>query len=740
MSTNDSYDENNKYPRNSCKCHPVSGLYELTILFRPPRLPWPLPSPVPIPVPVPLPRPIPLPGPLPNPFPDPIPLPGPRPGPGPDPVPMQLSQKPLIFPLFLKEQLRLDVDNQYPLMVASGILFNFPYTVHWIANLREYGGGWTGKIWYTDGDTRYFPYTMVTIFVRQNKNSYPSGATTIFSDGIETITKTFNYKSPYFHEVNFEFDFETAENVTSSFNTCGHPNRPAYLDCEILSIEETFRRTGFDVTTNPGGVVPSADAGANLQWSNAEMHDAMQTYWSRFADKPQWAMWVFFASQHEYGYGLGGIMFDSIGPNHRQGTAVFNDSFVSDAPADESNQDEWVQRNVFWTACHEMGHGFNLAHSWQKSWGTPWIPQINDFEARSFMNYPNNVSGGQNAFYANFEYRFTDEELLFMRHAPSRFVEMGNEDWFSNHGFWSDVESANTLKMEVRVNREDPIFEYMEPVMVEFKLTNQTDKPLLVDANILRSMDSMSLLIKKGENPIREFRPYAKYCYDYSPQLLDAEQSIYESHFISVGKDGWYISEAGKYQIQAILHENNNTIVSHPITINVLPGTSRNEALLGIKYFTDEVGRILTFEGSRVLEKGINVLKNVANEMQGTQVAKHASLVLGNSLISPYRKLVESNETGMYQVSTIPADLTAAKQYIQNALLTDAEKSIETFGHIRYKRLMKKYSKKLAEHNEKEAAKEVLQKLHTILSDRTVHTKKILQSIIDKIKDELDKL
>ena len=127
------------------------------------------------------------------------------------------------------------------------------------------------------------------------------------------------------------------------------------------------------------------------------MHDAMQIYWSHFANVPQWRLWVLFASLHDRGASLGGIMFDDIGPNHRQGTSLFNDSFIKNAPNGDPNPAAWVQRMKFWTACHEMGHAFNLAHSWQKALGTPWIPLANENEARSFMNYPYNVAGGQAA-------------------------------------------------------------------------------------------------------------------------------------------------------------------------------------------------------------------------------------------------------------------------------------------------------------------------------------------------------
>ena len=128
-------------------------------------------------------------------------------------------------------------------------------------------------------------------------------------------------------------------------------------------------------------------------------------------------------------------MFDDIGTAQRQGTAIFSDSFIAQAPAGEANPGPWVERMRFWTAMHEIGHAFNLAHSWQKSLGTAWVPLADEPSALSYMNYPFNYPAGLDAFFAAFEYGFSPDELLFLRHAPERFVKMGAEPWFSNHGF-----------------------------------------------------------------------------------------------------------------------------------------------------------------------------------------------------------------------------------------------------------------------------------------------------------------
>ena len=86
------------------------------------------------------------------------------------------------------------------------------------------------------------------------------------------------------------------------------------------------------------------------------------------------------------------------------------------------------------------------------------------------------------AYFADFcVYRFSDSELLFMRHAPERFVEMGNAEWFDHHGFEQiDPPPEPKFKLELRANRSKAVFEFMEPVMLELKLTNVSGGPQLI--------------------------------------------------------------------------------------------------------------------------------------------------------------------------------------------------------------------------------------------------------------------
>jgi hypothetical protein len=647
------------------------------------------------------------------------------------------------------EELRLDVDGRYPQMVASGTIYRLIGSkVHWIANLVTSGtNSWTGNIWYKDGNVATFPYTTVNIkVVRSWFTGNRKATVTLSGGGSPNRVRTLQFSSSYFHPVNFEFDAAEGEAATLSINTGDHPNRPASLPIENLTIKKVYQRAGFEVTTSPGGSVPISGAGTNAKWADLEMHDAMQTFWSRFSNNSQWAMWVFFASLHEMGTSLGGVMFDDIGPNHRQGTAIFNDAFIATPPAGDPNPTAWVRRMIFWTACHEMGHAFNLAHSWQKQhppqWGTPWIPLSNEPEARSFMNYPYNVTGGQSAFFSNFEFRFSNSELLFMRHAPARFVQMGNAEWFDHHGFQgANLLPEPTYRLELRVNRERPIYEFLEPVVPELKLTNISPQPQLVDEHLLSSNNEvLTIIIKKDGRKARQYIPYAQYCYQANKKVLQPGESIYESAFISAGINGFDIAEPGNYTVQASLHINGEDIVSNPLRLRIAPPLGYEEEFIAQDFFSGDVGRILAFDGSRSLESGINTLQEVTQKLGDRRVAIHTAFALGNALATEYKELVVNGKASGkgLKIETRPPQTKESIQLLNKALVDKPAVAAESLGHVDYKQYVDQSSEKLAELGSTDKAADLQNVLYETLSKRKVHGRKVLDQVLTEIKDRLD--
>ena len=459
----------------------------------------------------------------------------------------------------------------------------------------------------------------------------------------------------------------------------------------LWSFATIFKRAGFDARMSPNtSVIPTSGAGANGTWSDAEMHNAMVTYWSRFANRPNWAMWVLFAKRHDRGRGLGGIMFDDIGPNHRQGTAIFTDSFIQDVPFGDPNPATFRQRNVFWTAVHEIGHGFNLAHSWQKAvgdpWGNPWIPLANEPEARSFMNYPRNVAGGESAFWADFRFRFSDTELTFMRHAPRRFVQMGNSDWFENHAF--EVPDAmlqtGAWKLEIRPNRAENAYRFLEPVYMELKLTNTSTQDAQVEDDMLRDGRHINVYVQREGGLTKDWKAMVTSCHAPHSDTLKPGGSIYGSHNISTSTDGWIIDEPGFYKVQAAVDMGDEVVVSNVLRLYVMPSGSVEEARVAPDYFSEDVGRAMTFKGAPALDGAMAVLQAVSERCVDNPAAKIASLALSTPLLRAFKSLAAGDSRDDMKIQASRPDIDTGAKAQMGVLIDDADAAADTLGHIAY--------------------------------------------------------
>src|SRR5262245_15292468 len=119
---------------------------------------------------------------------------------------------------FLREELRLDVDGRYGLMVASGALSAGLITrVEWMANLGQRGDGkWGGAITYKHGDADRLPYIEVEIQAVA-ANGAERSLLVVFggADGARQI-RQYVASSAFLRRVDVQIDaVEGAEGVTS---------------------------------------------------------------------------------------------------------------------------------------------------------------------------------------------------------------------------------------------------------------------------------------------------------------------------------------------------------------------------------------------------------------------------------------------------------------------------------------------------------------------------------------------
>jgi hypothetical protein len=607
--------------------------------------------------------------------------------------------------LYQREEVQFDVDGRYPQMAISGTRSGpLAIAAHWVASVTKTGPStYEGPIWYKDGSANAIPHTNVKAVV--TGGAFPSSrklVITFSGGGAAAFSRTYAYDSAYHRKVEFEFDRVADAVAVTSIATHAHPNRPAALPSENLTLETVYRRAGFEVSKSGGDTVIGINVpGPDAKWTDQEMHDAMQVHWSRFANKPQWSLWTLFARLHVQGSNLGGIMFDDIGANHRQGTAIFSHAFIANAPAGDPAPAAWVERMRFWTAAHEMGHAFNLAHSWQKAAspnlpGNPWIPLANEPEARSFMNYPYNVGGGQTAFFANFDYRFSNAELLFMRHAPSRFVQMGNEDWFTNHGFREAAQNSNPdYELRLSVTAPDRRFAYLVPPVIEAALVNAGAKPKLVSGERLSSRSGLTLIINPENGPPRRWLPHLRHCGENEGRVLQPGEALYDSIMIGTGRNGWDMAEPGRYCIQATLELEGQLVYSNQLMVTVEPPASREEERLAPDVFTPEVGQVLAVNGSRAMEGVKDVLGN-ALELRENPISRLSAIALATPLSYRFKTLEEGDGAGLESASAAArperrieaydADPQAVKELLDRATEGGADLLVNAMGHARYLR------------------------------------------------------
>ncbi|WP_049564554.1 hypothetical protein [Nonomuraea sp. SBT364] len=624
------------------------------------------------------------------------------------------------------EELRVDVDGLAPTMTISGTIFKlFTGRLTWIARVTYDPAqqAYTGPITYRDGPASLLPHTQVAVRLQGAVLGGRTARARFTGGGIPASTRLYVYRDSHFRTVGIEFDHSEDAALVTSYPLHSHPNRPVDLPDLTLTVEQAYSRQGIRMNAVPAtSVIPISEAMNDALWSDLEMHDAMQRHWSKFADMPQWQIWTLFAGRHETGHGLGGIMFDDIGAAQRQGCAIFLKSFISDPPPGDPDALAAVHRMQFWTALHEIGHTFNLAHSWQKSlgapFGSPWLPGLADEpEARSPMNYPFLVSGGPQAFFSDFYYLFSENELVFLRHAPHRFVQHGNIPWFDHHGFeQARSHTGGLLELTLRVNRATTRYEMLEPVTAELKLKNVSAVPVVVDREILRS-DRLGVVVGREGREARQWIPYAQTCTAPQPHVLQPGESLYAPLFLSAGRSGWLIDEPGTYLAYAAVRTDSGDVLSPPLALRVNRPASAEHERAADDLFTDKVGRVLAFGGSRVLDQEMDVLREVAESQPERAVTRYAAACVARVAAVPGRVLEAVGDERRFAVRSPQPDVA---ERMLSLAYGDMNAAAETMGHIHLAQEVTRVTKALVQQGDDRQGSRLADTLADTLEQRAV--------------------
>ncbi|MGH2774076.1 MAG: hypothetical protein ACRDJT_01400 [Actinomycetota bacterium] len=541
-------------------------------------------------------------------------------------------------------ELRVDVDGVRPMRMVSGDFFSTT------GSTTSYFGSFIVKnptVTTTTTEVKIqgtgtftwspsAPVIRVTI-PRVDAFRSPKPATLQFITPPNTLGASYlcSFASSHFRSIQFEQDSVAGSVPFVSYNTGSLP-QPTSSPVRTLTVPAAFSEAGIQLqVAGAPNVIPVSAAGLDAKWSDSELHNAMVGHFSLFANKPQWRVWMLMATSHVDDYR--GIMFDYSDSVQRQGAAVFYDAIKGTSATS--------QRAQLRTYVHELGHAFNLLHSWQKNLADPPAPLgpnggLGDL---SWMNYawkyqpPAPALGGEPAYWASFPFQFTDNELIHLRHGFYKNLIMGADPFGKGAAevdpgmFEEPMEDNSGLALELRARAA---FEYGEPVVVELKLSATDLRGRETHGYLHPNDDLVNVAIREPSGRTRVFQPMLRHCVDEDKtiQLDPGQPAIYDSAYIGFGKDGYYFAEPGEYALRAqYIARDGSRIASSVLRIRVRPPATKADERVGELLMGEQQGQLLALLGSEsaTLTSGNAALETLIQEHGSHPLAAYARLVKG---------------------------------------------------------------------------------------------------------------
>jgi hypothetical protein len=459
--------------------------------------------------------------------------------------------------------------------------------------------------------------------------------------------------SAFLRTIDLEIDRIAGTELPRPFNTHTVATRPADLPAWDLDISRAYQDAGVDMRiVADQDVFAPTEAGTDLKWDEAELHNAMEHHFSQWRDAPQWKLYLLIATHFKLypQYLVTGIMYDSEthDPNDvypRQGAAAFYSTMKMAEVWGNLPQAEF-DRNYLRTCVHELGHALNMLHSFDKD--RP--------DSLSWMNYPWRYPYGYNLppawngtdqFWQNCRFEFDPEELRHLRHhawmevipGGAAFGALGHDVPVPTAALPQQLETA-PVALYVRTRPERYVFHFAEPVTIELKLKNQTQAPMTVPDMLNPELGLLELYIRDPKGQVRPYQPLFKLCGEARTAELPPGEKLYESVFLAYGAGGFYFEEPGEYQIWALYGAGGLRLRSNVLRIRVAFPQTPGDEEMALWTFGREQGHVLYMGGAAHLQTGNDQLREVVERFPDTNLARYVHYCFGSSEARAFKDLV----------------------------------------------------------------------------------------------------
>lgn len=433
------------------------------------------------------------------------------------------------------------------------------------------------------------------------------------------VVMTADWVSPHLRVLGIELEKETDTEDPPAYETDAG---------EIVTFASCMRDAGFELRdVGDQTRIPKEEGG----WGTAQLHSLMYD-WAKSRsdlDHPQWRqqlLWLGTPARP----GLLGVMFDTSAELPRQGTAVFDTEIRNRVPFE-------TERKIIQTAAHEVGHGLNLAHRFER--------EVGHADSNSIMNYDWKYKGGNRTreFWEEFNFSFDPDELEFLRHAPRNKVIPGGAP-FHSVAYWKNgsgsyvpyvpEQSLDILDLTISPPKDVNIIAFGQPLFIEVALHNRGTQPIPYDKRLLDPKGSflqIQVRKKNADASMQHFHPILERCMDIQADTLGTLKPngdpVTDNIQINFGAGGFAFPEPGAYEIQAFgsiiinrndLDRSNDReliVASNTLEIFVSYPRSRQEEQNVVDVLHNpEVGVYFALGGSKSLGKAADLLKKIEEE------------------------------------------------------------------------------------------------------------------------------
>jgi hypothetical protein len=656
-------------------------------------------------------------------------------------------------------ELRVDIDGRRPQNRLSGDIFTCgnlcgsPYSVfsksfvveNIFTTWTNSNVSITGQIKYY-ADTTIVTHTIEVVIPRVSIFSSPGDATArMYEGGILTKTYICPKTSSYFRTVALEIDCLTGTAFPPSASTHTDPY-DTDLDEKSMTVAECYRMAGIDVTvTNDQSLIDSDSSDTGSTWNYTELHDLMESRFGQFSNAQLWNVYGIIVPRMSgnvsgagYDSGLYGVMFD-YGPwqagdtRLRQGCAIAFDALMGRSSGTLYNTTAKQDRFFLETFVHEIGHNFNLPHTWSRT--------INDSAAsNSFMNYPWGYTGGagtESAFWSDFKWEFDDCELNWMRHGNRPDVIFGGNNWIGNnlsHFPGDDICTPKPMGIQLEV-RAPHVFDFAQPLFVELKLKNIAGHVVSLPNALHPECGLVSIFVQKPDGTIGEHQPPVKSEINLdSTVTLQPGESMYCQVPLSIGRSGMQFTQPGEYIIKAVgMMHKRGMVISNALRLRVAAPQSRDTEELAYLLHSPNAAKIMYLNGSSRYPSTMSDLEEAVLKYEKTEpgIVSHISAVLGTFYSQDLKILGEKNKKLV--ITRKKSDSKKAILHLSAARKIPQKSSKSVLGNIEYGRI----SELLA--NVQVGAGNISDAKETLKSSIEYFEKnRVVKSVIEKFKDRLN--